>query len=248
MTPNNIYTRHLLHDTPLQHTFYIRDLLYQTPFTPETWCTKRFYTRHLLHQKPFNTKQHLHQTPLTPGTLYAKQLLHQTTFTPDIFTPGTFYTFFAKHRFTTNVFYATQLLHQTPLTPDNFYTKHLWNAKQLYNGGLLHQTPFTPEIFIPEAFYTSLNTLYNRNRGMLHYVSTICRLIPLHETASYGRMCRGSDTDSRTLRPGRSFLPLYHRPLFDTTGEEPQSQTHSRLRCRFIPLYQTQSFGTAKLQ
>ena len=36
------------------------------------------------------------------------------------------------------------------------------------------------------------------------------------------------------------------RRLVDTTGEEPQFQPHSRLRCRFIPLYQNQSFGATK--
>ena len=179
--------------------------------------------------------------PLTPSTFFASQLLHQATFTPD-----TFYTRHLYHPFCQTPLYNKRLLHQTPLAPDNFYTRDL-----------LHQTPFTPETFTPETFFTLHWTPFTPQTvacatmppRFATWFRRLLRSRTIQRTKglpSLGRMCRGSDTDSRTLRAGCSFRPLYHHPLFDTTGEEPQFQPHSRLRCRFIPLYQNQSFGATK--
>ena len=111
-SPDTFYTRPL----STRHIF-TRNLLDQTPFTPDT-----FYTRHLLHQTPltptdFYTKQLSHQVPFTPTNFYTRQLSHQTIFTPTKLLHQT--------TFTPTSFYTRHLLHQPAFTPDTFYTKHL---------------------------------------------------------------------------------------------------------------------------
>ncbi len=86
-TPGTLCTRNLLHQTPLTpNTFYTRQFLQQTIFTPGSLY--KIATRHFLNQTPFTTdnfynKQFLHQAPFTPGTLYIRNLLHETPFTAD---------------------------------------------------------------------------------------------------------------------------------------------------------------------
>ncbi len=122
---------HLVHQKLLPPSNFDnkKQVLHQTTFTQNTFCTK-----HRLHQA------NLHQAPSTQNTFYTKitkQLLDKTPFTP-----STFYT---------KQIYTKQLLHKTPFTPETFYTK------QLLHQANRHQTLFTPETFCTKQLLHQTN-------------------------------------------------------------------------------------------
>ena len=134
----------------LHHTsFYTRNLLHQTPFTPNT-----LYINRLLHHTFHTQLSHLSYT-FTPTSFYTRHLLPQPAFTRD-----TFYTNQLLHQTPFTIFHTKHPLHQTPLTKDNFL-----HHKSFYTTHLLHQTPFTFTDFYTTPF--TPNTFYIKH--LLHY-------------------------------------------------------------------------------
>ena len=148
-------TRNILHQTVFSpERFCTKKLLHQRTFAPKALYTTRFFTPKALYtRKPFTPPILLHQKqkPLHHIDMFLhwkyfytrnKSLLHQK---QKPFTPKISYTENTLHqkRCTSDTFCTTWLLRQKPFTPDAFCNRRLLHHQLFF--GRMKQKPFTSE-------------------------------------------------------------------------------------------------------